>query len=902
MTTIVLCLTALAARTQDTVYSHWPTVHQSGFDFAKRDFIYRKIGELLTRPVPSSPPKYPVSSDGKTPGWAALNDAHRHVQQRNFDAATNAAELALDEARKLGDRRLEMQTLGIIGAVSREVFLGASLKAVPYHEKALLIAQELRDSVAVITQLIALADNYGQAGRNDRMLEYLEAAVKLLNDFDQPRFRLATAIMFGCFLETQNDRPGAEKLFRSAIQIGRATRNAAIVQHLYWQLYWLYLSEGNADAADAALDSVKSTGVEVADKDWYEARYQVEKLRGNREAAYGNLEQAYRLLGEDYTRRSAEQLAGWETRLRTREKELQLEAQANLLQAQNRTRIILWWLLGLISVFLLLSIYAWYTQRQAKRSIDAQKRLIENQSEELKSLDQLKSRFFANVSHELRTPLTLIQGPINQALQSEDLPVRIRHLLEITHKNGRHLLELVNQLLELGRLDNRRPELREAPVHLTELLHLIVSSFRSSAESRDIDLRFTWQTAAGQWVSADRDKVQKILNNLLGNALKFTPAGGRVEVVASIENNRLGISVSDTGSGIHPDDLPHIFERYYQSKQRNARSEGGFGIGLAYCRELAGAMGGAIGVESKAGEGSRFWVELPLKPVNTPIQSSVPEALPPAPFVPAGRGIAAAPESPLSPRARLLMVEDHAGLQGYLGELLQNQFHLDFASDGQAAFHFLRAAETLPDLIVSDVMMPVMDGFELLEALRTDARLRDIPVIMLTARAEPRDRLRAFRLGIDDYLQKPFEVEELLVRLENALRNRASQRDWLQQNAGKDLAEPATLPADTWLAKAREYACEHLGNGQFNIDFLAGLMDMSRSTLNRRTRELTGLSANQFIQELRLQRARELLESEQGKSKSLKAVAEAVGLRSPHYLSRMYRKRFGKLPVGRTGC
>jgi len=421
-----------------------------------------------------------------------------------------------------------------------------------------------------------------------------------------------------------------------------------------------------------------------------------------------------------------------------------------------------------------------------------------------------------------------------------------------------------------------------------------LSSFQPLAENRAIALRLEYQPAPDWTLALDRQKLFKIIGNLLSNALKYAPKGSAVVIQVEPLPGKFLLRVCDEGPGIHPDDLPYIFDLYYQSKRPESKAEGGTGIGLALARELAQAMDGSLWAESTPGYGSVFLLSMPAQ--EQPRESAGPIAPwvrhtgepdgPQASEVPAMLGTDA-------PVAHLLVAEDNPELQTYLRAILSPDYHLTLVGNGRAALEHLAGAEPLPDLILSDVMMPEMDGFQLLETLRDNDVWHPIPVVLLTALAGSDERLRAFRIGIDDYITKPFSAEELKVRIENALRNQVARREWQETEP----AEPDETAdhADAWLRQLRETARQNLGNPQFNIDDLAERMGISRKTLYRQVRLRTGLSANQFIQELRLLQARELIES--GQYRNLRLVAEAVGLRSADYLSRRYRERFGKSPA-----
>ena len=562
-----------------------------------------------------------------------------------------------------------------------------------------------------------------------------------------------------------------------------------------------------------------------------------------------------------------------------------------------------WWFIVLAVFLLALGIWAWLRwrirehrqeQERLEQEVTRQTATIRHQTEELEHLDQIKSRFFANVSHELRTPLTLLLGPITYALNDTGLSQQSKKLLEAARRNSLHLQQLVNEILDISKLRATGLDLHEQPTVLFDFLEETLSVFQSLAESRSILLKLEYLPDPAWTLALDRQKLLKILSNLLSNALKYAPNHSTVVLQVEKQAGDVVFWVQDEGPGIHPDDLPYIFDLYYQSKRPENKAEGGTGIGLALARELSQAMGGSVWAESQPGKGSVFFLRLPAQERSPEQADGIARSSPPDEAFGSPVAPPAAPEPAISaPVARLLVVEDNTDLQTFLRAILPSEYHLTAVGNGRAALDYLSDAERLPDLILTDVMMPEMDGFQLLEALRHEAAWRPIPVILLTALAASDDRLRAFRIGIDDYITKPFSAEELIVRIDNALRNQASRREWQETEPG--VPAETEENTDAWLLQLRETARQNLSNPEFDIDYLSERMGISRRTLSRQIRQRAGLSANQLIQELRLLQARELIET--GQYRNLRLVAEAVGLRSANYLSRLYRERFGNSPA-----
>jgi signal transduction histidine kinase/DNA-binding response OmpR family regulator len=560
-----------------------------------------------------------------------------------------------------------------------------------------------------------------------------------------------------------------------------------------------------------------------------------------------------------------------------------------------------------IAIFVLVSLLALglfgglYKQRQSKRKLARQNALIQQQTEQLKSLDEAKSRFFANVSHELRTPLTLLTSPIHTLLKNNHLSEKQTQLLQIAARSGQQLAQLINEILDLRKLEMGQMTLRPEPTPLHAWFQTYFAQFESLATQKQIEYKVLVDMPKHLVADLDREKCRQIVFNLLSNAFKFTPQGGRIEVQAAYAEQGLELRVANTGAGIHPDDIPHIFDRYFQTSRPDKPVEGGTGIGLALCREYAQLFGGSIHAASTPGVNTVFQVSFPL-----PLADADATLMTTATVAPEEAGTIPLVGTPSTvsdtDRATILLVEDNPDLQAYIQLVLKEKYHVVTAGQGQEAWTFLKAENTakpLPDLILSDLMMPVMDGYQLLERLKSDDATRHIPVVMLTARAEAQDKLKALRIGVDDYLTKPFDEEELLARIENLLNNQAARR--MAQSTEAPAAEPGKAspplhaqPDREWLEAFEAYVQKHYAGGALSVSSLAYEFAMSESTLLRQLKRLTGLSPIQYIQEVRLSEARKLLENRT--YNSVAQVASKVGYDDARSFTRSFKQRFGKLP------
>lgn len=532
------------------------------------------------------------------------------------------------------------------------------------------------------------------------------------------------------------------------------------------------------------------------------------------------------------------------------------------------------------------------------RQLEKDKATIEKQAEELKQMDEMKSKFFANVSHELRTPLTLIAGPVNRLLQQTGKSGTDHMYLSLMQQNVQQLQNRINEILDLSKLDADKLELNEEPVLLSAFLQPIIASFESIAQQKNISFLYRCRLAETLCILTDKEQLRKILNNLLSNAFKFTPAGGQVLVTVHDDVGQVFFKIADTGIGIPAGEQQYIFNRFYQVKENKNSIQGGTGIGLALTSELVALMKGRINLESEPGKGATFVVELPKKTASlTGTDTSaytkeyVPEKLNTTAIIPAHRG------------ATILLAEDNLNLQQFI-QLELADYRIVPANNGFEALDQLQTMETLPHLIISDIMMPGMDGFALLEQLKAHEQFRKIPVIMLTARADLHDKLTALRIGVDDYMLKPFITEELKARVNNLLvryHNRSYENE-LPEAAPR---EPNRLPVTenipepvnpAWLQQLEAVVLDLLNRQEgFTLDTLAEKTFVSKRQLQRNIKAETGLTANNYIKEIRLFRARHLLEN-----KTFATIAEvsyAVGFNDQHYFSTIFAERFGKKPA-----
>ncbi len=525
--------------------------------------------------------------------------------------------------------------------------------------------------------------------------------------------------------------------------------------------------------------------------------------------------------------------------------------------------------------------------------IEKDKAIIQKQAEELAALDQLKSRFFANISHELRTPLTLILGPLSYLIDTPEAwdKEEIQRQLLVMQRNGKSLLQLIEEILDLSKLEANKLELKEEATPLVQffenLFFVFEPQFQAKGISYELRLNFPEQLS----VIFDRRKLEKVVNNYLSNATKFTPRGGRIILSVNEHEEQILIHVSDSGPGIHPDDLPHIFERFFQSKQADQALYGGTGIGLALVREFAQLMGGKAWADSKLGTGSNFYFSFPRRAVA--IESTLDKIT--------MEDFEDEPIYSLGTDFTILVVEDNPDMRAFISQLLRQKYsQVLTASNGAEGLALLEEKATSIDLIVSDVMMPEVDGLELLERVKMHSEWYSIPVIMLTALAAERDKLKALTIGVDDYLTKPFSVPELTLRVQNLLFNYQQRKEAVAKVANSTSVKPdiktASLQTDdkTWIDDLKQKVNNALKEQTLSVEFLASSVFLSPRQLNRKVKSITGLTPARFIKEVQLQTARTLLEN--GEVRSITDLAYQCGYEHSTTLSTLFKKRFGKSP------
>lgn len=590
-----------------------------------------------------------------------------------------------------------------------------------------------------------------------------------------------------------------------------------------------------------------------------------------------------------------------------------------------------WWAYTSYALIFLISLYAVRRYELGRIRLKNQLKLDEAILKEKEETEKMKSSFFANISHEFRTPLTLIQGPAEKIFSNSS--ENITKDADIIRKNSRRLLQLINQLLELSKLEAGKLKLEASKGNIVPFAKGAALSFESLAESKDIDLKILAEKEFIE-IYFDKEKMMKILTNILSNAFKFTSEEGTITVSVYTkspfhpsfvkEGNEEGsveIKIRDTGIGIAPEEIPKLFDRFYQVDSSFTREYEGTGIGLALTKELVELHHGSIRVESEKGSWAEFTLEFPLDRKHLKDEEVIEESKEEVILTPLQRGknlnstddrkVTTLLDSSLSVNGRtpqndiekdedktiILIVEDNYDMRQYIRESLDGNYLIEEAVNGEQGVR--KAAKIIPDLIISDMMMPRMDGNELVRILKNDEKTSHIPIILLTAKAGHEDKLEGLETGADDYLTKPFDIKELQVRIKNLISIRKKLQEKFKNpeyhQSAKRKAEERKLSSldEKFIRKVNEAIEKHLSEEDFNAEEFGVEVGMSRTQFYRKLKAITGMPASLYLRNIRLARAKKMIEEKQG---NISEIAYSVGFSSPSYFTKCFKDEFGYPP------
>lgn len=558
-------------------------------------------------------------------------------------------------------------------------------------------------------------------------------------------------------------------------------------------------------------------------------------------------------------------------------------------------------ILLLFAALLAIIVRAYWTKNRMNMELSRQKKKLEEQRDQLISLSKqleeathAKLVFFTNVSHDFRTPLTLVADPVEQLLEDKTLTPRQQSLLKVVHKNVHILLRLVNQILDFRKYENDKLELVRANMNLRVQLQEWSHSFQTLALKKHIHFVLEVNDDRADYLMAvDAEKMERVYFNLLSNAFKFTPENGTITVTLSTLTKEEGgryarLVVADTGSGISVQHIRHIFDRFYQIDVNHA----GSGIGLALAKAFVELHGGEITVDSVEGKGTVFTVDIPMTVVEEPSADLVQEPrITQQTVVEELEDMETEEQIPDENKECILIIDDNADVRDYVKSLLKEEYTVIEAPDGRAGLK--KAMKYVPDAIICDVMMPVMDGLECCRKLKTELQTSHIPVMLLTACSLDEQRIQGFECGADSYISKPFNSKLLLVRLRNLMDNHKRLKQFFGDKTTLS-KEPVSDVDKGFVDRFRELIEENLADSELSVEDLGSKMGLSRVQLYRKIKALTNYSPNELVRIARLKKAASLLASSE---KTISEITYEVGFTSPSYFTKCYKDYFGESPT-----
>ncbi|WP_163174454.1 two-component regulator propeller domain-containing protein [Bacteroides sp. 51] len=553
------------------------------------------------------------------------------------------------------------------------------------------------------------------------------------------------------------------------------------------------------------------------------------------------------------------------------------------------------WLAYLVYILILAAIIYWVLkQMKARFNLRTSLELEKKEKEKNEEITQAKLRFFTNISHEIRTPITLIMGQTEHLLQSFNVPPMVYNKIMNINKNANNLYALINELLDFRKQEQGYLQLKISYLNLVELIEEIYLTFKEYASNNQITFNFEKDLdEAFVWI--DKEQMQKVINNLLSNAFKYTPKGGAITLSVRSVKDTISFSVTDTGQGIELSKMERIFDRFFQADFSNKIS--GTGIGLALAKGIVEAHSGCIKVKSELNKGSTFTVS--LKTGDAHFDANV---------IRKAAEVAVVNDSDLEPefveemlkssgneteRSRIVIVEDNEDVRNLLEEVLSPLFMVETAVDGEDGLQ--KARELLPDLIISDIMMPKMSGIDLCSMIKNNLDTCHIPVILLTAKTAVEHKFEGLRLGADDYIVKPFDLKLLILRCNNLINSRKIlQTKFIQQPTLADLNIATTAIDQKIIEKATKVVEQNLSNSDFNIDIFASKMGLGRTSLFSKIKGVTGLTPNNFILNIRLKKSSEMLLN--NPELNISEIAFSLGFSDARYYNKCFKSLFGYTP------
>jgi len=818
-----------------------------------------------------------------------IADAYRNLGitsrlEGEYLESFNYYQLGIQAYEELNDDEGSVRTYNNLGILFKE--LGDYDRALEYYEKIINSKYIKTDSTLLGKVNINIANIEQERNNYKKAIDLYNTSLTIFSNLNDTSNIFAIYLNLGESNRKLGDLKKAKEYFRKCEKLAKIMNNQVLLMHTYNYTGELLLYDNHINEAYPYLENAYKIATELN--------------RPQNIIDIANLLRIYFERTNDFEKAVSFQKIKENAETLLDKPEINrklfnyiLNEQKSLsdLKIENSKRLTYLSIAGFLGSVLLF--FAFY--RSYKHKKEANRLLTE--------MDELKNRLYSNITHELRTPLTLILGPLEQMLSSETDKAPSHKQVKMMRKNANSLLNLVNQMLDLTKIDAKSMKLELVEEDINKFLRTRFAAFASLADQKSITYQFSLLNEKNIRIF-DSSKLEKIINNLVSNALKFTEKNGKINCFANFNQpNVLELIVEDDGKGIPKDELHSIFDRFHQVKPTDEMINLGTGIGLSLTKELVELMHGHITVESEVGRGSKFIINLPLGTVhlNTDeyqmiqiLNSKSHEKSEITEPLDSSEDVETVQESNNGKESlpHVLIVEDHADVRGFIAENLKDSFFLEMAENGKKGLDI--AIKHIPDLVITDIVMPEMDGIELCNNLKNDQRTSHIPVVMLTGKSGIDDRLKGLETGADAYLTKPFNIKELRLQVTKLIEQRQKLRERFTRDLRLEPKDIAVTSADEkFINRAMEIIEKNIGNSDFEVRQFEDEMFMSRMQLFRKIKALTNQTPGDFIRTIRLKRAASLIKQNFG---NIAQITYEVGFNNPSYFAKCFKDLYGVLP------
>ncbi|MEL7146860.1 MAG: response regulator, partial [Bacteroidota bacterium] len=810
----------------------------------------------------------------------------------------NLEALALREASD--NKRGIAFSLTNIGLVYYEI--NEPLKSLSYHQRATELYQELKLQFRLGISLTSTAKVYQKLDSLKKSLSYERKALKILK---QVRGCFDLDPMIGMAATYEQLGIGDSALYYNRLILERSADCGRTDLEMLSLIALARHDFQNKKLTPALqkLNRARSLSIETGrkekQKEAAELQYQVYEQMANYPKAFERLVEFHSLSDSLFNQSKARELSQVEAKYQFDQEKQQLlfDQEKETLKLENEksslNRKFLWAIAGLFIFLITIAIVvnAYRDKAQLARKLEESNDKLEDANAKLHQLDQFKTRLFANINHDIRTPLTLIRGYAVNIQQNEDNYLTDASEQDLNHlqQNTMLLSEMTNEIQDLLLLEESKLKLTFNRIEITQYIERLVMMFSSLADLSGIDLKFDNRVEGECIVHLDQGHFDKIFYNLISNAFRYTAATGKIIVSIQAAASHAVLQIADNGKGISQEDLPHIFDRFYQSPLNEYRSKEGFGIGLAVVRELVNLHNGDISVESNVGVGTTFSVQLPLnldKAAEAPL--SFDDRMSKNHPVRSARATMISTRE--EDRQTILVVDDHEEVRNYIISVLEKSYQVKAASDGRQAITLLEKNHV--DLVITDLMMPWLDGYDLIEELGSSNQYSSIPVMVVSARTTEEDKHRVLDAGVNEFIAKPFDPMELKKRVQNVLISQIKHsKQWTEA-----IADQQTLSEidQSNLKKLNSIIRAHVADPGLTTELIADELNASRSKAIRMIKTLTGKTPLNYIRELRMNYVNELIKKQ--KVKNATEAAKAVGMKHATHFAKQYKSHFGEMP------